>query len=348
MRFEEVVVEAVVHEVPPRVVTSDEVEARLKPIYDRLRLPAGRLELMTGIRERRFWLPGTKPSAVAAVAGRKALETAGVGPEGIGCLIHAAVSRDYQEPATASLVHDRMHLSGDCQIFDLSNACLGVLNGMVVVASLIQTGQIERGLVVTGEVAEPLHEATIRELLQNRAIRRSSFKQHFASLTIGSGAAAVLLARADLAQTGHLLLGGAVRTDSDASHLCREDTTARAASAAGPLMATDAERLLHAGCDLAAGAWEELKTELGWTNETPEHVFTHQVGQAHKRLLFERLALDAETDYPTVDRFGNTGSAALPMAWAEGARRIPLEPGKTVALLGIGSGLSSCMLGVRW
>ncbi|MDR3077738.1 MAG: 3-oxoacyl-ACP synthase III, partial [Planctomycetota bacterium] len=159
MRFRDAFVKSAAIVLPPRVVSSLEIEARLAPVYERLRLSAGRLELMTGIRERRFWDPGTRSSAAAARAGEEAIRQAGIPRESLGCLIHASVCRDYLEPATASLVHERLGLSGDAVIFDLSNACLGVLNGMVQAAIMIDAGQIESALVVSGETAEPLYEA---------------------------------------------------------------------------------------------------------------------------------------------------------------------------------------------
>lgn len=329
---------------PPRAVSSLEVEARLAPVYRRLRLIPGRLELMTGIQERRFWLPGTRSSEVAAQAGRRTLEESGVDPQKIGCLIHASVCRDFLEPATASLVHERLGLSEECAMFDLSNACLGVLNGMAQVATMIQAGQIESGLVVSGEVAEPLHEATIGSLLADRKLDKRRLKNQFASLTIGSAAAAVLLRRGDPGAKGVRLLGGIAGTDTTANSLCQADPTQ--ATADGPIMNTDSEGLLHAGVNLAARTWERAKTALGWDNDTPRHIFTHQVGKAHAKLTFETLGLSLDRDFPTVSFMGNTGSAALPGALALGLREKHFENGDRTALLGIGSGLSCLMLGL--
>jgi len=61
MRYQHVAIAAVSHALPPEVVTSADVEARLRPVYERLGLPEGRLELMTGIRERRFFPPARAP-----------------------------------------------------------------------------------------------------------------------------------------------------------------------------------------------------------------------------------------------------------------------------------------------
>ncbi len=341
------VIEGVSYVLPPLVVTSSQIEERLEPIYRRLKLPSGRLEMMTGIRERRFWEPGTRPSGAAAMAGKKALENAGVSSGEIGCIINASVCRDFLEPSTASIVHRELGMAGDAAIFDISNACLGVLNGIVTVANMIRAGQITAGMVVSGETAEGLHEATIARLLADETLTRDSFKKHFASLTIGSGAAAIVLTSPERAKSTHALLGGAVRTNSSAGELCQEDTDAPP-SGHGPLMNTDSEALLHAGCELAGETWTDTCKALGWTSESPDHIFTHQIGAAHKRLLFETCGIDPKKDFSTVETLGNTGSAALPTAFGMGVEKKDIREGDLVALLGIGSGLTSLMLGVRW
>ena len=101
---------------PGEAVSSDALEARLAPLYDRLKLPAGRLELMTGIRERRFYPPGTKPGTVSAESANAALDRAaadhGLNRRDVAALIHGSVCRDRLEPATACAVHAACGLSG--------------------------------------------------------------------------------------------------------------------------------------------------------------------------------------------------------------------------------------------
>ncbi len=348
MRFEHVRIAAIAHALPEERVTSEELERRLAPLYERLRLRIGRLELMSGIRERRFWPPGTRPSAAAALAGAAALERSEVPRSRIGCLIHAAVSRDFLEPSTASVVHAKLGLPSACHVFDLSNACLGVLNGMVVVAGMIEREEIEAGLVVAGEDARGLVEETIRHLLESSpgaSDERERLKSAFASLTIGSGAAAVVLERARARRPGQCLLGGVVLAASEHHELCQGDRTRRDA---GPTMSTDSEALLGAGTELAARTFARFLDELSWTRADIERVVTHQVGSAHRRALFERLELDPALDFPTVADLGNTGSAALPLSLSLALEAGLVRAGQRVALLGIGSGLHSLMLGIRW
>src|SRR2546426_7271246 len=101
--------------------------------------------MMSGIRERRFWDDGVNPSAAAAMAGRKALDQAEILGHEIECILNCSVSRDFLEPATASVIHERLKISPMATLFDISNACLGMLNGMAGLDNMIERGQLTRG-----------------------------------------------------------------------------------------------------------------------------------------------------------------------------------------------------------
>lgn len=348
MRFENVCLESIGYELPPKVVSSYELENRLEPLYDRLNLPKGRLELMTGIKERRFWTNGAKPSDVAIKAAEKAISASGVSKGKFGAIFHASVCRDFLEPATANIEHHRLGLPPQTMVFDISNACLGVLNGMVMLANMIELGQMEAGVIVAGEMGEKLIESTINSLLNDSSATRQSIKPAFASLTIGSGAVAVVLTHKNISSTGHRILGGTARCSTESSHLCTSDVDLGFGNGASPQMETDAEGLLKAGCKLAEETWGEFKKELGWSGDDLTKTFTHQVGSAHRKALYEALNLDMEKDYSTLKFLGNVGSVSLPITLALGMEEGTLSKGDNVGLLGIGSGLNCLMLGLEW
>jgi 3-oxoacyl-[acyl-carrier-protein] synthase-3 len=332
------------YELPPNEVTSDELEERLAPVYERLKLPPGRLELMSGIQARRFWNRGTRPSEGASLAGEKALRASGVSPDEIDCLIFTSVCRDMMEPATASFVHRTLGISSHCHIFDISNACLGFLNGMIVMANMIELGQIRRGLIVACETAEDLVESTVRHLLTDTSLTRKKIKPLFASLTIGSGAVALVMEDRRLNDTGHYLLGSGCRAATSHNDLCQGGQNAEQ----GTLMSTDSELLLEKGVETAALCWEEFLRQMNWTKEDINRFFCHQVGRAHAQLLFHTLSLNTDRNFETLAVLGNVGSVSAPITMAMGIEQGVLEPGDNGALLGIGSGINSLMLGVRW
>ncbi|MHB8899006.1 MAG: 3-oxoacyl-ACP synthase III [Thermoguttaceae bacterium] len=348
MLYQNVCLEAISYTLPEEILTSAQLEQRLEPLYRRLRLPEGRLELMTGIVERRFWKPGTTVGEKSVVSGEKAIRAAGIDRRHLGALVHGSVCRDYLEPATASGVHQGLRLSPRCMVYDVSNACLGLLNGMVQVANMIELGQIRAGLVVGTESSRALVETTIHRLNTDESLTRKDIKLAVASLTIGSGSAAILLADRELSRTGNRLLGGTVRTATDHCHLCQSGRDESGADGMNPLMWTDSERLMQEGVTAAREAFGDFLAELNWTSADVDKTFCHQVGRAHQKLLFESLGLDLALDYPTLSRLGNTGSVALPTAAAMGIENGHLRRNDRVAMFGIGSGINVLMLAVDW
>ncbi len=342
MHFKNVAIESMAYALPDEVWTSADVEAKLADVYTRLRLPEGRLELMTGIKERRFWPAGTPASVASAQAGEAVLAKSAFPREQMDLLIHSAVCRDRLEPATASYVHGLLGLSGGTQIFDVSNACLGFLNAMVIAGSMIESGQIERALICSGENGRPLVENTLKQL-QNPELTRKTIKPYFANLTIGAGAVAAVLCRKDLAPSAPLLSAAVVETDTSHNQLCQGDSAGDALE-----MLTDSEELLVAGIGVATRAWARFTEATGWTAETPDRVITHQVGKAHTRELFGALGLDLRKDFTTFETLGNVGSVSCPITLARAMEAGAYGPGQKAALLGIGSGLSSLMLAVEW
>jgi len=344
MRFRHVCIESLATVLPEEIWTSARIEERLQPLYERLKLPAGRLELMTGIRERRMWAAGTKPSDASAKAGQAVLQRSTLQPEQVEVFIHCAVSRDMLEPATASFAHRKIGLGPRAQIFDLSNACLGFLNGLVTLGAMIDAGQIRCGMVVAGENGRPLVEQTIRHLLA-APLDRNAIKPFFANLTIGSGAVAAIVCHENLLPAGpkHRLRAGACLAATQHSELCQGDT-------AGPglQMETNSEQLLIAGVEVAKETWRLFELETGWTRATPDHLVCHQVGSMHRRKLYETVGLDLAKDFSTFEILGNTGSAALPTALALAVDQGVVKAGDKIALLGIGSGINSLMLAVEW
>ncbi|MCF8057291.1 MAG: 3-oxoacyl-ACP synthase III [Desulfocapsa sp.] len=344
MHYSKVCLHTFGYALPPLVLTSDAIEERLAPLYERLKLPAGRLELMSGIRERRLWKPGTRPSQAAALAGQAVLDKGELDPKAIECLIFTSVSRDMLEPATASFVHNQLGLPEDCLLFDLSNACLGFLDGMVMLANMIELGHVRNGLVVAGETAEELVESTIQALLADESLTRKRIKPAFASLTIGSGSVALYMCCLQPAMDKPRLIRGTWKANTRHSDLCQGaqsggDTT---------LMNTNSEELLVRGVETAHQTWRAFASAPGWNGDDIGRFFCHQVGTAHARLLFDTLGLDLEKNFETLAALGNVGSVSAPITMAMAIEQDCFHPGEKAAMLGIGSGINCLMLGVEW
>ena len=347
MKYSHVCVESFGYTIPQEIWTSDDVEQKLSPLYERLRLPAGRLELMTGIRERRFWAPGTPPSELSVVSCKNALEAASFPADRVGCLIHGSVCRDFLEPATACTVHHQVGLPQQAMIFDLSNACLGILTGISQAANMIELGQIKAALVVGSEGGRQLVETTIKTLNQDTTLTRKSIKQAIASLTIGSASCAVLLTHDSISQTGNRLVAAAVNANTQWHDLCQSDQD-QAGAFMAPLMSTDSEELLKRGVETGVATLGDFFAASGWDAQTVDRTICHQVGIAHQKLMLESFGFDPSNDFVTFDTLGNTGAAALPISMAMACEQNFVTPGQKVAMLGIGSGINSMMMAVEW
>ena len=344
MRFENVCIESLAVALPEETWTSAAIEERLRPLYERLKLPFGRLELMTGIRERRMWPAGTRASAASAAAGRAVLARSQLRAEQVELFIHSAVCRDMLEPATASFAHRQIGLPDGAQVFDVSNACLGFLNALTVAGAMIDSGQIGCAMIAAGENGRPLVEHTLETLL-SRPLDRNGIKPYFANLTIGSGAVAALVCHRSLVRgRPHRLIGGVARAATRHSELCQGDSE----GSGGLAMQTDSEQLLLAGAELAHETWREFQRTSGWDEKTVDRFVGHQVGSTHRRKVFETLGLDLARDFSTFETLGNMGSVSLPATLAAAADVGAVREGDRVALFGIGSGLNCLMLGLEW
>jgi len=254
MRFENLAIETVTYELPPRWVTSTELEDRLLSAMQRLKLPTRPIQLLTGIARRRFWEPGTKIHDVATRVARRAIYSAGITPDQVGILINTSVCKDYIEPSMASLVHGDLGLPASCRNFDVANACLGFLDGIQIAGQMIESGLVDYALIVDGESSEDIVESTIRRLLR-LDITAKEFWENFATLTLGSVAVAMVLTHARLSRTTHRVNGSVTLADTSQNRLCL-GTTER--------MVTESTRLLKAGVSLAQRTWEVAQKANKW------------------------------------------------------------------------------------
>jgi len=319
----------------PVVVTSAEIDERLAATYQRVGLRPGLLERLVGIRERRWWSDGVTFADGAAMAGAKALAEAGIDAADIGVLVNTSVSRAHLEPSTAVTVHDALGLPTRCQNFDVANACLGFVNGMQIAGAMIEAGQVDYALVVNGEDARTVQENTLTRLSGSEATA-AGIMDEFATLTLGSGAAAMVLGRSDRHPAGHRVVGGVTRASTQHHRLCVGDVQ---------MMRTDSRGLLDAGLELSAALWADAAAEFDWAGGMDRYVI-HQISQVHTDALCTRLGIDPARVPRTFPTRGNIGPASVPYTLAGEAQE--LVPGDRVLLMGIGSGLNASCTELRW
>lgn len=332
--YQNVALLSVASTIAPRITTSEEIDHRLAPALKRLRLPKGLLQRVAGVHERRNWDEGQKFDDAAVSAGQRALQAAGVEPGQVGLLINTSVTRKHLEPSVAVRIHHGLGLPSSATNFDIANACLGFVNGMSLAGQLIDAGQIDYAVVIDGEDADDIQTNTI-DRLSTAEIGRKDFMSEFASLTLGSGAAAAVLGRADAHPTGHRMLGGVSRAATQFNDLC-------VGSVDG--MFTDAKALLKGGMELVVSAWTEAKRDWNWSGM--HRYILHQVSDVHTDAILKATGIDRSRVPLTYPKFGNVGPASIPITLAAEAET--LKPGDRVLLMGVGSGLNTAMMEIVW
>ncbi|CAM3839862.1 3-oxoacyl-ACP synthase III [Isoptericola cucumis] len=333
-RFANVSLLAVASRLPTRVTPSAQVQERLGAAMKRLRLPARLLERVAGVDERRNWAAGEDSDTATIAAGHQALHAAGVDPADVGLLINTSVTRKHLEPSVAVRLHHGLGLPSSAVNFDVANACLGFINGMSLAATMIESGQVRYAVVVDGEDADDIQDATVERLLRDD-VGRDDFMAEFATLTLGSGSAAAVLGPADQHPEGHRVLGGVTRAATRFHDLC-------VGSADG--MFTDAKALLEGGLELVVDAWKDATADWDWSSM--DRYITHQVSRVHTDAIVKAVGLDRSKVPVTYPRFGNVGPASVPITLVE--EQDSLASGDRVLLMGVGSGINTAMLELAW
>ena len=319
----------------PRVITSDWIDEQLVETYQRNGLRSGLLAGLAGIEERRWWDDETTFADAAAMAGKLAIEQAGIDVSRIGVLISTSVCKEHLEPSVACAVHDTLGLPSSCLNFDIGNACLGFINAIHLASTMIDAGTVQYALIVDGEGSRQTQEATLERLRSADASAGDVFAE-FASLTLGSGAAAMVLGNTDAHPDAHRIVGGIARAATEHNTLC-----------VGGLdrMTTDTHGLLVAGLDLAAEAWEDAKTDFDWAHGMDWYI-AHQVSKVHTTMMADRLGIDSAKLPITFPHYGNIGPAAVPITLATTQHNI--KKGERVLCMGIGSGLNVSFTEILW
>jgi 3-oxoacyl-[acyl-carrier-protein] synthase-3 len=324
--------------VPDTTVTTASIERMLSQLYRRVGLADGFVETMTGVRARRFWDEGMTPSEAATRVSEKVLSSTGLSREHIDVLINTSVSREGVEPSTASLVHGDLGLGRSCVNFDLSNACLGFLSGMESVANRIELGQARAGLVVAAESSRHITRSTLR-LLMEADVALQDLVDNMATLTLGSGAVAMVLVHEDLATHGHRLQGGVSLAATEHNRLCHGTEEQ---------MRTEPARLLVEGVHLAEETFPRYLEHCRLDPSRIAEFALHQVSKANHEALVEALNLPDDRCLRLYPDLGNVGAAGVPMTLARLVEAGRVSSGDTLGLLGIGSGINCTMMAVEW
>ena len=290
------------------------------------------LERSTGIVERRFSEPSESYAYLATEASRNAIIDAKVDPADIDMVIFCGIDNDYPEPSTA---HEIQRAVGakNAICFDMSNACLGLLNGLSVADSYVSCGTAEVVLVCTGERPSDVSLDILRQLKEDKT--KEKFRRLMGAFTVGDAGGAFLITKSG---TGPRLQKMRFHTDSEMLNLCfyrRTETHIEfemEMETLGRAMITGHKLLM-----------DDTYSALGWQPGEVDRLFTHQVGARPHRHISTMAHIDVDRAPKTYDLYGNLTSATFAVNY-DLHRPAPNEK---ILFLGAGSGCSICQIGVQ-
>jgi len=338
MLFNNVSIAGLAHIDAPHTLTSKQINERLQPTYDRLGIRTDVLGDVAGIHARRMWDADMQASDAATLAARKAMTDAGITAGQVGLLVNTSVSRDYLEPSTASIVSGNLGVGEECVTFDVANACLAFINGMDIAARMIERGEVDYALVVDGETANLVYEKTL-ERMTSPDVTAQEFRDELAALTLGCGAAAMVMARAELVPDAPRYRGGVTRSATEWNTLCRGNLDR---------MVTDTRMLLIEGLKLAQKTFVAAMQALGWAVDELDQFVIHQVSLPHTQAFIKNFGIDPKKVMTIFGEHGNIGPASVPIVLSKLRDLGRLKKGDRIALMGIGSGLNCSMAEVVW
>lgn len=324
-------------EQPEERVSSRELmqEARVKENFG---VSDNYLERLTGIVERRRASPDVQPSDLAAQAASQALEKAGLGADKLHFVVYTGVTRDHcVEPSTAHNVQRKIG-AVNAHAFDVSNACLGFMNGVLAVDSFLASGA-RYGLVVTGEKGSMHARNTIRAL--QTATKPSQLSELLAGLTVGDVGAAFLLGRKQ--HPDHGFAGFDFASDGNHADLCWCGDE----SGFGAVQ-TDMPRLLKESTELGSTVFQRLSDALKWAHGDLQWYIPHQIGKVSFRIHSRITGVPASKMPNSYKNNGNLITGNIPVCMDAIESRYKLDEGDRIWLAGAGSGVCAGHAGLVW
>lgn len=323
---------------PEKKVTSMEL---LKEIdtQNRFGIPYDWLDKAMGIHERRVAPEDQLPSDMATEAARVALDMADMKPTQLDAIIFTGVDRDYLEPATAHIVQNKLG-AHNAVAFDVTNACHGFMNGIHLMDSLIATGQVRRGLVVTGEHAHRMTDRAVAALKTSND--RELFLKLAGGLTLGDAGAAMIMGPKLGPDSG--FMGFMLQSQGQFSHLCtcgnyRGQDTA---------LETDMSEIVLHGIRLLGDMYTELMAKLNWQPEQISKFVHHQVGLKVFKHHARYAGISTKIMPNTITSLGNLVSANIPVAFYNIMKNKEVSAGDKIFVAGAGSGLAVSQAGLIW
>ncbi len=318
------------HYVPERVLTNADLERLVDT-------SAQWIIERTGIHERHLAAEGEVTSDMAAAAGKKAIEAAGISPKDIDMIIVATVTPDVPMPATAMFVQQKIGARADCPGFDLSAACTGFVYGLSMADALVRSGSARYVLVIGAELLS----------------RVCDWKDRSTCVLFGDGAGAVVLGASPDEKSGilstHVFADGSL---APALYIpaggSRQPASQETVSKAQHYIRMEGRELFKVAIKNFTSCCKVALDANGVTKDEVEWVFAHQANRRIVEGVAVRIGLPMERFFMNIDRYANTSSASIAIAIDEAVRGNMVHKDQLALLCALGGGVTWGSALIRW
>lgn len=324
--------------VPPKVVTNHDLEKLMETSHDWI-------VQRSGIEERRWVTPELSTTDLAVHACEAAIKNAGIDKKEIDCILFATISPDHDFPGNGCFLQPKLGLT-EIPAIDVRQQCSGFLYGMSIADAFIKSGQYKTILLVGAEI----HSKGLDKTTKGRDT----------AVLFGDGAGAVVIRAKNVTDK---------KTDSfiHSTHLFSEGAMAKELWVPAPGNAIGADRINHAHLDeglhypymngkkVFANAIRRMSECMMLALETNnlklediDLFLFHQANLRINQMLASELKIPEHKIHNTIQKFGNTTAATIPIGMADAVAAGKLKKGSLVASAAFGSGFTWASSIYRW
>lgn len=298
--------------VPERVVTNFDLEKQMDTTDEWIRT-------RTGIEERRFADDRMDTSDMAFEAAKDAIADAGIEAHQIGLILVATVTPDMPFPSVATMIQEKLG-AHHAAAMDISAACAGFMYGVITAKQFVETGAYSHVLVVG---VEKLSKIT-------------NFEDRNTAVLFGDGAGAAVIGNVS---EGRGILSFELGADgSGGKHLLQD----------GPFIEMNGREVFKFAVRQMGESAENVILKAGLSKEEVDFLVPHQANIRIMESSRQRLGLPEEKMSKTINQFGNTSAASIPISLKEELLNGKVKDDDIVVLVGFGGGLTWGAICLKW
>ncbi|WP_420798992.1 beta-ketoacyl-ACP synthase III [Paenisporosarcina cavernae] len=298
--------------IPDTIVTNKDLENRMDTSDEWIRT-------RTGIEERRYASDEIDTSDMAYSAAKEAMERAGVKPEEIGLILVATVTPDKPFPTVSCMIQDRLGAK-NAAAMDISAACSGFMYGVITAKQFVESGAYKYVLVVGVE----------------KLTKITNFEDRNTAVLFGDGAGAAVVGNVS---EGKGILSFELGADGSGGNELYQD---------GPYLYMNGREVFKFAVRQMGESAEAVIAEAGLTKEEIDFLVPHQANIRIMESSRQRLNLPVEKMSKTIQRYGNTSAASIPISLYEDIEEGRVKDGDTIVLVGFGGGLTWGAICMVW